>query len=173
MTTATPASALTVDDPNSTPAEIDAPRQLILCHISSWTPEFHTFYGDVGQILHKMGSVDMNLTERRMFLITIESAGRSVLTMYEHVADDTWATSGISTDSLGDYSAAVHQMIFDNQGEHCVGKSTQALVEDRFGELPIRGSAEITSGSGVDAFADAIAEFANEAYVKVDILLGC
>lgn len=144
----------------------------VRCHISSYTPEIHNFYGDADSVVAKMDRVDMGLTERRMFMLSVESTEGAELKLFEHIEGNLWAISGWTGGSADGAPAKISEMIFDNQGKLCVGKSTQALLDDMFGVFELLGNVEV-SDSGTAVFGHIVRAHADKGYLRVTAGLLC
>jgi hypothetical protein len=139
---------------------------------SSYTPEIHDFYGDAAAVERKMARVDMGLTERRMFMLAIETPEHAELRLFEHVDGPTWAMSGWRGDETNGVTAKIGEMILANQGQFCVGKSTQKLLDGHFGEFELLGNVEV-SDDGVQVFGPVVRDHAGEGYMRVTAGLLC
>jgi hypothetical protein len=148
------------------------PTAIVRCHISSYTPEIHDFYGDSAAVELKMSRVDMGLAERRMFLLAIESADRAELRLFEHVEGATWAVSARRAGDTRDVGAKVADMIFENKGRFCVGESTQKLVDEIYGEFELLGNVEV-GHDPVAVFGPVVREYAGDGYLRVTAGLLC
>jgi hypothetical protein len=148
-------------------------RMVVRCHVSSYTPEVHDFFGSTADVLNKIDRVDMGLGERRMFLLGIDGARGAQLHLFEHVGGDTWAVSGWKGDSIEGLPGRIGEMIFQNKGEFCVGKATQGLLGEIFGEFELRDSVELTEGTGTEVFGPIVTAYQGEGYLRATAGLLC
>lgn len=151
----------------------DRASMVVSCHVSSYTPEVHDFFGSTADVLDKIDRVDMGLVERRMFLLGIDGGRGAQLHLFEHVEGDTWAVSGWQGGSIYGLPGRIGEMIFDNQGRFCVGKATQGLLGEVFGEFELRGSVELAEGTGAEVFGPIVTAYRGEGYLRVTAGLLC
>jgi hypothetical protein len=139
------------------------------CNAASWTPEVFDFYGDPDSILRKMDRIDMELGERRIFMLLTESKDRAQIRFFEQVEGDSYAVATWDGESLDGADADLAKTILANRGIHCVGEQVRGLL-DSFG---------LELGAAVPAPANARAAFAHtvrahgSAFVRATTALLC
>lgn len=148
-------------------------RMVVRCHVSSYTPEVHDFFGSTADVLTKIDRVDMGLGDRRMFLLGLDGDQGAQLHLFEHVGGDTWAVSGWQGDSIEGLPGRIGEMIFENKGRFCVGKATQGLLGEVFGEFELRDSVELRDGTGTEIFGPIVSAYASDGYVRATAGLLC
>lgn len=148
-------------------------RMIVRCHISSYTPEVHDFFGSTADVLTKIDRVDMGLGDRRMFLLGIDGERGAELHLFEHVGGDTWAVSGWRGSSIDGLPGRIGELIFQNKGRFCVGKATQGLLAEVFGEFELRDGVELHTGTGGEVFGPIVRAYQGEGYLRVTAGLLC
>ncbi len=148
-------------------------RMVVRCHVSSYTPEVHDFFGSTADVLTKIDRVDMGLGDRRMFLLGLDGDAGAQLHLFEHIGGDSWAVSGWQGDSIDGLPGRIGEMIFENRGRFCVGKATQGLLGELFGEFELRDGVELREGTGTEVFGPIVAAYGSEGYVRVTAGLLC
>ncbi|GAA1218374.1 hypothetical protein GCM10009578_071160 [Streptomyces rhizosphaericus] len=109
-------------------SQIEQTEAALGCVAYSWTPEVHDFYGDPEAILHKMDGLDMELSDRRIFVLLTESAGQAQVRFFERAEDGQYTVSTWSGDSLDGLGGSLADTILANRGIHCVGEQTRAVL---------------------------------------------
>jgi hypothetical protein len=142
------------------------------CHPFAWTPEVHTFYGDAEAILAKIDTIDMRLSERRMFLLTVETAGSAEIRLFEQVAGTSWSVSSWTGESLGRLSDGLHEAILGNQGVFCVGEQSKGVLVGQGFELTPEGLVPAPHSARA-AFAHPIREHGAETFTRATAALLC
>lgn len=139
------------------------------CEANSWSPEVYTFYGDAETINKKLSDADMDLGNRRMYLVAIESGDKSVVKVYEKSKDGNVKVEQWEGKSAADFTSQASATILSNKGVNCVGEQTQALVTKLgpkdLGDVPAPVSAQA-------AFSHDIKNIGSS-YLKVSIFLLC
>lgn len=100
------------------------------CKAFSWSPEVHDLYGDAETILSKIDAMHMELDERRVYALLIETADSAEVRFFEQVDAENWAVFTWQGPDLGDLGAKLARCVLDNQGVHCVGEQVKALITD-------------------------------------------
>ncbi|CAM5313169.1 MULTISPECIES: hypothetical protein [Streptomyces] len=98
------------------------------CRQYSWTPEVHDLYGAPESILNKMDSHNMELTERRIFVLLTESENLAQVRFFEQVKGKEYAVSAWTGESLGGAGGAIGETILKNKGINCVGEQVRGLL---------------------------------------------
>ncbi|MFD7665388.1 hypothetical protein [Streptomyces sp. NPDC059788] len=111
-----------------TAAQTQQAETALGCVSYSWTPEVHDFYGDPEAILHKMDGLDMELPDRRIFILLTESAGQAHIRFFEQAEDGQYTVSTWSGDSLDGLGGRLAETILANRGVHCVGEQSRAVI---------------------------------------------
>lgn len=98
------------------------------CEKESWAPEIYTFYGDAETINTKLEKAEMDLMNRRLYLVVVESEDGATIKLYEksktqgNVMVQQWTGKEASS-----FISQASKNIMDNKGVNCVGEQTQAL----------------------------------------------
>lgn len=117
--------SMTADVHESFDVELNTP-----CRSFSWTPEVHDFYGDPEAILAKMDQADMQLGERRIYVLLTESADTAEVRFFEQVEGTQYAVATWSGKSLNGLNGRLADTILTNKGVHCVGEQTRELLSE-------------------------------------------
>src|ERR1043165_4419068 len=99
------------------------------CEPASWSPEVLDFYGDPATILRKIDGHDMELADRRIFVLLTESEGRANVRFFEQVDGENYAVSTWTGESLDGLNGRLAETIMTNKGVHCVGEQVRALLK--------------------------------------------
>ncbi|MFE7129658.1 hypothetical protein ACFVIM_02235 [Streptomyces sp. NPDC057638] len=94
----------------------------------SWTPEVHDFYGDPEAILNKMDGLDMDLSNRRIFVLLTESESSAEIRFFEQAEEGSYKVSTWSGGSLDGMGGRISEVILANKGVMCVGEQTRATL---------------------------------------------
>jgi hypothetical protein len=149
----------------------DAEVVALGCKTFSWSAEAHDFYGDAETILGKMDAMSMQLAERRVFLLLVESNDSAEVRFFEQVQDGVWAVSTWSGESLGDLPKQIASMILANQGVHCVGEQVKALTN---ASVDLKLAATVPApASPRAAFAHTVRAHGKEKYIRATVALLC
>jgi hypothetical protein len=141
------------------------------CVAFSWAAEAHNFYGDPETILGRMDGLTVQLAERRVFFLLVESADSAEIRFFEQVDGDHWAVSAWSGESLGDLPAQIGDVILANQGVHCVGEQVKALVN---GTLEVRVLGLVPAPSSPRAaFGHTVRAHGNDTYIRATTAFLC
>lgn len=114
--------------PDATPEPITDAQLAARCHVFAFSPHVYDFYGDADAILAHVDAAGMDLTERRMFLLAVESAAGAELKLYEQVSAQTWSVTTWRGDELGPLRADLGTAILANKGVFCVGEQTKGVL---------------------------------------------
>ena len=98
------------------------------CEEQSWSPEVISLYGDPETIITKLGSINRDLTTRRVYMFTLESKKDAELAFYERISPGKVAVLRWKGKADETFHASVHKAIIDNKGVHCVGEQTKAII---------------------------------------------
>jgi hypothetical protein len=98
------------------------------CEVESWSPEVISIYGDAETIIDKMGGIDKDLTTRRVYIFTLETAKAAEIAFYERTSPGKVTISRWSGKPDPSFYNAVNNAIIENKGVHCVGEQTKAIV---------------------------------------------
>jgi hypothetical protein len=140
------------------------------CAADSWSPEVISLYGDAEIIIDKLGGIKRELTGRRVYIFTPETARRAEIAYYESTIPGKVSTHRWSGQSDDSFHNAVHKAIMDNKGVHRVGEQTKAIVS----KLPRLAKEEEISApvNAKAAFSHQVRSHGNE-YLRVTIYLMC
>ncbi len=101
------------------------------CPSRSFSPETHTYYGSSPYILGKLANEEMNLPDRRAYMVIVETNGSAEFAFYEQVDGDgdhvnitRWKGQ-----SLGDLQGEIAQTIMSNRGQSCIGEMLKSLIK--------------------------------------------
>jgi len=142
------------------------------CHAWAFSPHVLDLYGDAEAILAHVDRAQMDLTERRMFLLAVENDERAEVKVFEQVSGDTWSVSTWRGDELGGLRGALGDTILANKGVFCVGEQTKGVL----GQLDIEAVPDGTvpaPHSARAAFAHPIRDHARGGYARATIALLC
>ena len=99
------------------------------CEEDSRSPEVYTFYGDPATILAKIDKVDMQLPERRMYMVVVEGQNGDEIRLFERSGKtNNFHVWSAKSKSIGSLNEKVSHAIIANRGVACVGEQTKAIV---------------------------------------------
>lgn len=159
----TPQATATVTTTEGTPT--------LGCKTFSWSPEVHDLYGDAETILSKIDAMDMELDERRVYALLIETTDSAEVRFFEQVDGENWAVFAWQGSSLGDLGAKLSRRVLDNQGVHCVGEQVKALISS---SVPVELQAVVPApASPRAAFAHPLRAHGSERFIRATTALLC
>jgi hypothetical protein len=152
-------------DPNN-------PEDPSACATASFKPEVHTFYGDRKTVLAKLSNFQTNISDLRMYMLAIDSAGQSSFRIFERDPEDAtkmdvYAWEGSSTDELKQQIAAAS---LRNRGFACIGAQSKALVQKALN--PEKEGQIQAPSTAMKAFSSVIEKYDSK-YIRVTIYLMC
>ncbi|MBT2212174.1 MULTISPECIES: hypothetical protein [Actinomadura] len=109
---------------------VDAAQEAMGCTAYSWSPEVHDLYGDPETIIRKMDGMDMELADRRIFVLLTESANGADIRFFERVGDGEYVVSTWSGDAAAGLVGRLADTILGNKGVHCVGEQVRAMLSE-------------------------------------------
>ncbi|MFD7665629.1 hypothetical protein [Streptomyces sp. NPDC059788] len=155
--------------PQKTP-ERDAADMAAVCRQYSWTPEVHDLYGDPESILRKMDAQNMELTERRIFVLLTESEGLAQVRFFEQVKGKEYAVSAWTGESLGGVGGALGDTILKNKAVNCVGEQVRGLLSTFAMDSPTTVSAPANARA---AFAHTVRAHGEDTFTRATFALLC
>lgn len=150
---------------------VGAPAHLMACKPTSWNPTIFDFYGDAASILDKIDGTELQLADRRMYFLLVESASSAEIRFFERVSDELVAVFSWSGESAGDLKACIEEAVLANRGVNCVGEQLKMLVTDSL-PVTLEGTvpAPLTSRA---AFAHTIRNNGSDGYLRATTALLC
>jgi len=142
------------------------------CHIYAFSPHVFDFYGDAEAILAHVDRAEMDLTERRMFMLAVESDRGAEVKLYEQVAGETWSVSTWRGEGLGDLRGRLGDAILANKGVFCVGEQSKGVLA-RVGVDAAPDGTVPAPHSPRAAFGHPIRAHATDGYARATIALLC
>lgn len=109
------------------------------CKTASFSPEVTDFYGSAATILQKIDDYDLDIGDRRIYFLLVESATGAEIRFFERVSEELAAVYSWSGESAGDLKARIAEAILANRGINCIGEQVKALVADSF-EVRLEGT---------------------------------
>jgi hypothetical protein len=140
------------------------------CTVFSWTPEVHDFYGDPAAIVQKIDGQEMELADRRIFVLLTESEGRANVRFFEQVEGRNYTVSTWTGESLDGLNGRLADTILTNKGVHCVGEQVRALLSSIDLELAATVPAPANARA---AFAHTIREHGEQTFTRATCALLC
>lgn len=150
-------------------AAVETPTYLGPCVAKSWNPEVFDFYGDAASILDKIDDAQLELGDRRMYFLLVESQTGAEIRFFERVNDELTAVFSWSGESAGDLKTRIGDVILDNHGVNCVGEQLKALVTKNL-SVQLEGTVPAPTTSRA-AFAHTIRN--NSEYLRATTALLC
>jgi ketosteroid isomerase-like protein len=147
------------------------PREFLqACAKMSFQPEVHSLYGDAAAVLAKLENDSMGLSDRRGYLLLIETADSAELAFFDRVNVNDSKVLHWEGKSAGDLRERLTDLILANRGIACVGAQTKGMVKARL-KLTDLGAIP-TPLSATAAFSHMVRRYGNS-YLRVSILLLC
>lgn len=141
------------------------------CVTSSRTPEAHTFYGDRKALASKVNAANLQINDRRLYLYTIETSKGAELAVFEREpAGDQLKVSRWKGASLGNLKERLNEVMMSNQGKHCIGERSTALINARFNLKP---AGERTPPSSVGEIVALDTQVQDSDFARVSFFLLC
>lgn len=140
------------------------------CEKPSFSPEVYEFFGDSGSVLAKLEKFDMDLPNRRLYILSVETGDATEFSIFERkdaekVAVMTWKGTG-----QGDLGQKISDAIIANRGIACVGEQSKGLISKAV-KLEDKGSIP-KPVSAMAAFAHPIKSYGTK-YIRATIYLMC
>lgn len=159
------------EDAVSVATLVDAPSFLAPCKPKSWNPEVFDFYGDAAGILDKIDDAQLELSDRRMYFLLVESQTSAEVRFFERFNEELAAVFSWTGESAGDLKSRIGEVILANRGVNCVGEQLKALVTDSL-SIQLEGTvpAPLTSRA---AFAHTIRNNNSDGYLRATTALLC
>ena len=149
---------------------------LLLCYESAWKVESATVFGDKTTAAGKLEKYTkaMDLQRHRMYLLAIESAEGSEVTMFEFDKDDkAYKVTTYNIDSMGDLMKEVNAAILASKGQKCVGKiCNDILGTNSSNKKPEDARKVLSADSGFPSFKKVIAEFDGD-FLQISVIVLC
>ncbi len=98
------------------------------CEKQSWSPEILSFFGDPETVINKLGAVEADLSDRRVFVLTLQTNDSAEIALYERTRPGRVTISRWKGAPSEDFQSQVNETIIANKGVHCVGEQTKAIV---------------------------------------------
>jgi hypothetical protein len=149
-----------------------AESKSIDCAISAFNPYSYDFYGDDNTILESMDNSALNVTDRRMFMLSVENDAQAEVKLYERVDDGTWSVSTWRGDSVAEIRSKISDMLFRNKGVFCTGEQAKGI----FGGLHVDFAPDGIVPAPVSAraaFAHPIRAYTKGGYGRASITCFC
>ncbi|MFF3272569.1 hypothetical protein ACFYWU_16820 [Streptomyces chrestomyceticus] len=151
-------------------SERGAADMAVPCRQYSWTPEVHDLYGDPESILRKVDALNMELAERRIFVLLTESEGHAQLRFFEQVEGKKYAISAWSGESLDGVGGAIGDTILKNKGINCVGEQVRGLLA----RFPMVSPTTVPAPANARAaFAHTIRAHGEDTFMRATFALLC
>lgn len=143
------------------------------CKANSKAPEIFTFYGDAKTVLDKVGNFSMDLPQRRMYLIFVETENSAEMKIYEQSGENKVVISTWKGPSAADLKAKLNAAIMENKGANCVGDQVKALLDKELGDHLFKTEEPVAAPeSGTAAIRHGLQD-AGEKYVDTAFYLFC
>ena len=149
-----------------------APYLDAACSDASFSPEVVQYYGDSAAVLGRLEKADLHVSERRAYLMLIETADSAQLMLFERTtpAEPLVRVSQWKGASLGDLREQLTSLILDNRGIACIGQQSASVIKAMYrpgdlGSIPAPRSASA-------AFAHPVKAFGAD-YMRVSLFLLC
>lgn len=142
------------------------------CHVYAFSPHVVDLYGDAEAILAHIDRIEMDLTERRMFLLAVETHDAAEVVLYEQVAGDTWSVSTWTGAGLGELRTSLGDAILANKGVFCVGEQTKGVLDHLGIQATPQGTVPAPHSPRA-AFGHPIRRHTGDGYGRATIALLC
>lgn len=157
----------TVTDPAN---RLTPNQQRLKCASYSFQPEVIAYFGDSSTVISKLDDDRMGLSDRRGYLLLIETKQSAEFSFFERDDDKHFRVYQWHGASLGDLREQLTNVILENRGIACIGAQTKSIVKARFnpedlGTIPTPLSAQA-------AFSHALKKYGDQ-YLRVTVLLLC
>lgn len=143
-----------------------------VCAVSAFNPYSYDFYGDADTILESLDRSGVNLSERRMLMLSVENGTAAEVKLYEKVENDMWSVSTWTGSDVDEIRRSISSMLFDNKGVFCTGEQAKGVFENleivfaTDGVVPAPRSARA-------AFAHPIRAYTKETYGRATVTCFC
>jgi hypothetical protein len=97
------------------------------CAPSALNPYSYDFYGDDDTILQSMDDSGLDVSARRMFMLSVENDAHAEVKLYERVDDETWSVSTWRGESIAEIRRRIDEMLFKNRGVFCTGEQAKGI----------------------------------------------
>ena len=139
------------------------------CEKNSWSPEVYTLYGDESTINKKLENSEMDLSNRRLYLVAIESEEGASIKLFEKSKEGNVEVKQWEGKDASQFISEASKNILLNKGVACVGEQTEALFNKlnpkNLGDIPAPVSAQAAFSHDIKSNIDK--------YLKVTIFLLC
>jgi hypothetical protein len=154
--------SLTTSDPQ-------LPGPTFPCSTASFSPEVTTYYGDSGAVIDKIDNAQINVENRRAYMVLIETKDSAELAFFERHGKNITVRHW-SGKTAGDFREVAAKLILENRGIACIGEQLKHVVIQQFhpenlGDIPVPVSLRSAS-------AHAIQQHGSQ-YMRVTAFLLC
>jgi hypothetical protein len=142
------------------------------CAVSALNPYSYDFYGDDNTILESMDSSSLDVSTRRMFMLSVENDAHAEIKIYERIDAETWSVSTWRGESIEEVRSRISDMLFKNKGVFCTGEQAKGV----FGGLSIEFAPDGVVPSPHNAraaFSHPIRAYTKDGYGRASITCFC
>jgi hypothetical protein len=151
---------------------VEAAKMGAVCAVSALDPYAYDFYGDAEAILSHLDDTNLDLANRRKFMLTVQNDGGAEVKMYERIDDRTWSVHSWRGDSADELHTAIADMLFRNKGVFCTGEQAMGVLDKLSIELAPDGVVPAPHSARA-AFSHPIRAYTQGGYGRASVTCFC
>ena len=152
--------------------EVVASHRGVDCAISALNPYSYDFYGDDETILESMDDAAVDVSSRRMFMLSVENGSRAEVKLYERVDDETWSVASWQGEQIAEIRSRIGDMLFKNKGVFCTGEQAKGIFSGL--EISLASDGVVPSPNNARAaFSHPIRAYTKGGYGRASITCFC